>query len=233
MPDPQAVRSMFARIAPAYDLLNRTLSLGIDQRWRRAAIACAGEVRGRTVVDSCCGTGDLSLALAARGARVVGVDFTREMVDRARAKAARRAARPVFVRGDALRLPLASGSADAATVAFGIRNVADRRRGLDEMRRVVRPGGRVVVLEFGTPRRGVFGALYRLYFTRVLPWLGRRVSGDADAYSYLPRSVLAWPDPETLRREMEELGFTECAFRPLTRGIAFLHWGNAPVGKAR
>ena len=226
MPDPVAVRSMFARIAGSYDLLNRTLSLGIDQRWRRRAVACAGEVRGRTVVDVCCGTGDLSALLADAGARVVGVDFTLEMLQRAPRKVERAEGEACFVGGDALRLPVPDRAADVATVAFGIRNVEDRLAGLCELVRVVRPGGRVVVLEFATPRRGPFASLYRLYLTRVLPLLGRLVSRDRDAYRYLPRTVLAWPDPDTFQGEMEGAGLVDCGFRPLTGGIACLHWGT-------
>jgi demethylmenaquinone methyltransferase/2-methoxy-6-polyprenyl-1,4-benzoquinol methylase len=228
MPDPREVRSMFARIAGRYDLLNRVLSLGIDRRWRARTIAAAGELEGRIVVDACCGTGDLSLEFLRRGARVVGVDFTPEMVRLAPAKVSRGGDRCVFTTGDALELPVRSASADVASVAFGVRNLADPRAGLAELARVVKPGGRVLVLEFSTPRNRVVGALYRFYFTRLLPRIGGWVSGDADAYRYLPRTVLAWPDPDEFRAWFEATGLVECGYRPLSFGIAYLHWGRVP-----
>ncbi|MEE8469046.1 MAG: ubiquinone/menaquinone biosynthesis methyltransferase [Planctomycetota bacterium] len=233
MPDPAQVRSMFARIAGRYDLLNRTLSLGIDQRWRRAAVARAGELRGSLVVDACSGTGDLAVLFARAGARVIGVDFTREMLARGPAKLRASDAPTAFVQGDLLRLPLPSGVADVASVAFGIRNVADPQRGLRELARVVRPGGRVLVLEFSTPRRGPLAWAYRAYFTRVLPTVGRLVSGDGEAYDYLPRSVLAWPVPEVFQGWMGEAGLVDCGHRLLTGGIACLHWGTARAGTPR
>jgi demethylmenaquinone methyltransferase/2-methoxy-6-polyprenyl-1,4-benzoquinol methylase len=226
MSDPVLVRAMFARIAARYDLLNRLLSLGIDRRWRARLVGHLGDVRGRFLVDSCCGTGDLALALERVGARVLGVDFTPEMLARACQKGQQRGAR--FVAGDALRLPVADARADAATIAFGIRNVADRGAGLREMMRVVRPGGAVVVLEFSLPRGRVLGALYRFYFTRVLPALGGWISGDADAYHYLPTTVLAWPSPPELQREMESLGLEHCGYRLLSGGIACLSYGRVP-----
>jgi len=230
MPDPRSVRSMFARIAGRYDLLNRVLSAGTDQRWRRAAVGQAGELGGRVVVDACCGTGDLSLAFAREGARVVGVDFTPEMLVRAERK--RGTGPALFTHGDALRLPVRSGAADVASVAFGIRNVADRGSGLRELARVVRPGGTVLVLEFAMPPGRVFGALYRFYFTRLLPRIGRLVSRDADAYGYLPRTVLEWPTPAELQAELEALGLVDCGHRLLTGGIACLHWGRLPSDRA-
>lgn len=219
---------MFARIAGVYDLLNRVLSLGIDRRWRRAMLETAGDVRGRVVVDSCCGTGDVAFEFERAGARVVGVDFTPEMLVRARGKSSRARVEPIFAHGDALALPVRDGVADVCTNAFGIRNVADRRAGVREMRRVLRPGGRLVILEFTMPPGRILGALYRFYFTRVLPRVGRLVSRDGEAYDYLPRTVLAWPSPEEFQREIEREGLVDCGFRRLTRGIACLHWGRAP-----
>lgn len=224
MPDPVQVRSMFGRIAGRYDLLNRVLSLGIDRDWRRAAVALLEPLAGRRVLDVCCGTGDLALALARAGADVVGVDFTPQMLRIANTK--RGGARAGFACGDALRLPLADGGVDAATIAFGLRNVADRGAGLAELARVVRRGGRVLVLEFSMPPGRLLGASYRFYFTRLLPLVGGLVSGDRGAYRYLPRTVLAWPEPDELQREMERLGLVDCGHRALTRGIACLHWGT-------
>ena len=231
MPDPAKVRAMFARISPRYDLLNRVLSLGIDQAWRRRTVAAAGDVRGRVVVDACCGTGDLSVAFAEVGARVVGVDFTPEMLRRAGPKVAGGDARAVFLHGDALALPVRSACADVTSVAFGVRNLSSARAGLAELARVTRPGGRVLVLEFTTPPGAILGRLYRFYFTRLLPTIGRLVSKDCDAYSYLPRTVLAWPSPEEFQREFEAVGMVDCGFARLTRGIACLHWGRVPEGR--
>ncbi|MEM7468234.1 MAG: ubiquinone/menaquinone biosynthesis methyltransferase [Pseudomonadota bacterium] len=204
MAEPAQVRSMFARIAGRYDLLNRMLSAGMDQRWRAAVLELAGDVRGEPVVDACCGTGDLTLVLADAGAQAVGVDFTPEMLAPTTRKRDRDASRrAVFTNGDALRLPVRTDAAAVTTVAFGIRNVADRIECMREMKRVTRPGGRVIVLEFTMPPGAVLGRLYRLYFTRILPGVGRFVSGDNDAYAYLPRTVLAWPSPEELQAEMD------------------------------
>src|SRR5262245_47686801 len=189
MPDPRQVRSMFARISARYDLVNRLLSLGIDRRWRAAMLRAAGGVRGRVAVDFCCGTGDVSLLLARHGASVVGVDFTREMLERAERRRVRGSARAQFVLGDAARAPLRSGSAGLATIAFGIRNVDDRAGALREFARVLEPGGLLLVLEFGRPSSRALASAYELYFHKVLPRLGALVSGDGEAYSYLPRSV--------------------------------------------
>jgi demethylmenaquinone methyltransferase/2-methoxy-6-polyprenyl-1,4-benzoquinol methylase len=164
----------------------------------------------------------------------VGLDFTLEMLARTPRKALRAAGAGsvLFAGGDALALPARDGVADVCTVAFGIRNVADRTRALSEMKRVTRPGGRVLVLEFTLPPGRVLGALYRFYFTRVLPAVGRSVSGDGDAYAYLPRTVLAWPSPDELEAEMARAGFEACGHRLLTRGIACIHWGRVPAADA-
>ena len=236
MSDPQAVQSMFARIAGSYDLLNRVLSCGIDRRWRKRVVARAGTVQGCSVLDVCTGTGDLAVAFARAGARVVGVDFTLPMLLRAPRKVCSEELRAQFAQGDALCIPAGADSVDLACVAFGIRNVADRHRGLREMRRVVRPGGQVLVLEFSTPPRGLFSWAYRLYFTRILPTVGGWVSRDGDAYAYLPRTVMAWPQPEVFQAEMEREGLVDCGFERLTGGIACLHFGTVsrePDGELR
>ncbi len=220
---------MFARISGRYDLLNRVLSLGVDRRWRRAAVRAAGSLEGRLVVDSCCGTGDLSRAFSRAGARVVGVDFTPEMLQRAGTKLARSRPAHLLVHGDALRLPLGSGVADVATVAFGLRNLADLDTGLAELVRVVRPGGLVLVLEFAPPPEGALGALYSRYLSDLLPRIGGLISGDPSAYRYLCDSVHAWPSPEELRSHMGSVGLEDCDFQRLTGGIACLHWGRVPV----
>jgi len=218
---------MFARIAARYDLLNHVLSVGIDRRWRSAVVRRLGDLRGGLFLDACCGTGDLSLALEAAGGRVLGIDFTPEMLARAQVKGDGR--RAGFVAADALRLPLRDASVDAATIAFGLRNVADRRAGLAELARVVRPGGLVLVLEFGLPRGRVLRSLYRTYFTRVLPRVGGWISGDAGAYRYLPDTVLAWPSPEVLQAEMEATGLDHCGYELLSGGIACLSFGQVPA----
>jgi len=219
---------MFARIAGRYDLLNRVLSLGIDRSWRRRTVRAAAVPRGGLVVDVCCGTGDLALAFERAGARVVGVDFTPEMLQLALPK--RGTAGVVFAQGDALCLPLADASADAASVAFGLRNLADPQAGLREMARVVRPGGRVLVLECSPPPDGLLGGLYGFYFTRLLPWIGGLISGDREAYRYLPRTVVAWPRADVLRANMASVGLVDCDYRALTGGIAYLHSGRVPEG---
>lgn len=221
---------MFARIAGRYDLLNRVLSLGIDHSWRSRAVRRAGDVRGRIVVDACCGTGDLSLAFAEAGAKVVGLDFTPEMLELAGPKRRAGSRSALFAQGDCMRLPLRSRVADVCSAAFGVRNLADPDAGLVEMARVVKRGGRVLVLEFTTPQGAILSRLYRFYFTRLLPRVGRLVSRDSDAYSYLPRTVLAWPAPEEFLARLERAGLVDCGFQRMTRGIACLHWGRVPSG---
>ena len=225
---------MFARISARYDLVNRLLSLGIDRGWRAAMLEVAGPVEGRVAVDLCCGTGDVALLLVRRGATVVGVDFTREMLDQAERKRLRartmrggRDARLAFAHGDATHAPLRTASADLATIAFGIRNVDDRGAALRDLARVLKPGGQLVVLEFGRPSDRRLASAYDVYFHTVLPRVGALVSGDKEAYAYLPRSVSTWPGPAEFQAEIEDAGFTGCGYRSLTGGIAFLHWGRA------
>ena len=228
-PEKAAVRSMFDRIAPRYDLLNRLLSAGVDQRWRRASIDALALSPGSRVLDVCTGTADLLVELLRRdpGHSGAGVDLSGEMLVRGARKLRRRgwAARAVLARGDAERLPLKDGCFDGALVAFGIRNVGDPVAALREMLRVLRPGGRLVVLEFSTPP-GLLGSAYRVYFERLLPRIAGLVGGDRAAYSYLPASVARFPEPAAFGRLMQEAGFARVAWTRLTAGIAHLHRGE-------
>lgn len=222
------VREMFAGIAGRYDLLNHLLSGNVDKRWRRlvARELRSSLVEGARVLDVACGTGDLSITLAEAGrAQVVGLDFCRPMLEVARGKAVNGARAVPFVEGDALRLPFADASFEAVTIAFGLRNLAGVAEGLAELRRVLKPGGRVAILEFSTPVVPGFRSLFRLYFTRVLPRVGGWISGSRGAYEYLPDSVAQFPDQQRLAALMREAGFAEVGYRNLTGGIAALHTG--------
>ena len=229
--EPARIRRMFARIVPTYDLLNHLLSAGLDRGWRRATVkACAWsrpEGRPWRVLDVCAGTGDLAFEFARAGARVALSDFTSEMLLEARAKGARRGVVAPLSIGDALRLPFAGGSFDAASVGFGIRNVEDLDRGIAEMARVVRPGGAVAVLELAQPANGALRRVYNAYFTRVLPAIGQMVSRSPEsAYAYLPRSVIAFPPPDELAERMRAAGLRDVTWRPLAAGICTLHVGR-------
>ena len=213
------VRRMFDRIAPFYDAMNRLMTAGLDRRWRR--ITVAETVRtGDRVLDACCGTGDLALAALAGGADVVGLDFSERMLDRARAKSAE----IEWVRADMLALPFDDESFDAVTVGFGVRNVDDLEAGLRELRRVLRPGGRIGILEITTPR-GALAPFYRLWFDRVVPLLGNALPGGS-AYTYLPASVRRFPAPEALAALLESAGFSSVRFRRFAGGIVALHVGE-------
>ncbi len=230
MPEGPTIQRMFAEVAPGYDRANRALSLGIDRWWRRCTVRTVAVHAGERGVDVCAGTGDLSLALQRAGARVVGADFCAPMLVRALAKAARCAAAPSFVAADALALPFRAGSFDFATVAFGIRNVSDPITALRELRRVVRPGGRVVVLEFARPRVPLLGAAYRFYFRRILPRLGALVAGARNgAYRYLHDSVMAFPEREQFLALMRDAGLASPRLRLLTGGIAAVYRGEVPA----
>jgi demethylmenaquinone methyltransferase/2-methoxy-6-polyprenyl-1,4-benzoquinol methylase len=222
---------MFDRIAPRYDLLNRVLSAGTDVRWRRRAVDFLELAPPLRVLDLCTGTADLLLEAVSRDPRNsgLGVDLAQGMLARGARKLERRgyAARARLAGGDGERLPVRSASFDAALVGFGIRNVADPRRALGEVHRALRPGGRFVVLEFSMPR-GLLGRLYRIYFTALLPRIGRLVSGDGSAYAYLPASVQAFPGPQAFAALMEEAGFVSVRVEALTFGIASLHRGEKP-----
>ena len=222
--DPEGVRRMFDRIVPVYDPMNRIMTAGLDRTWRRLAAEAA--VRpGDEVLDACCGTGDLAIACARAGAaRVTGLDFSERMLERARRKAP--ALR--WVHGDLLALPFEDASFDAATVGFGVRNVADLDRAFGELRRVLRPGGRLACLEITSPR-GRLAPFFRVWFDHVVPALGRALPGG-DAYTYLPASVRRFPDAPGLARTVAEAGFTQVRWRVLGGGIVALH--TATVGDA-
>ena len=232
----ERVRAMFSDIAPTYDLLNRVLSLGVDGRWRAEAArsALAAVPVGGSVLDVATGTGDLAIALkrARPDADVVGVDFAAPMLELARDKAAKRGVAVRFLPGDGTALPFEAGAFDAVTIAYGLRNFADPDAGLREFRRVLRPGGRLAVLEFPPPPEGLFGALFRFYFRSVLPRVGRLVSGAPGAYAYLPESVLAFLTPEALKERMVASGFAAVEYRLQTFGVSALHVagvGSEPV----
>jgi demethylmenaquinone methyltransferase/2-methoxy-6-polyprenyl-1,4-benzoquinol methylase len=223
------VERMFSAIAPRYDVLNRVLSAGRDRVWRRRAIAATMLPPGGRLLDSCTGTADMALEAARQfpGARIVGVDFSAPMIALGQAKVARAGLldRVRLQVAPAEALPFPDAEFDAVTVAFGLRNVPDRPRALREMHRVLRPGGRAVILEFATPPGRLFRRLYLCYFHRILPRIGRLVSGHATAYSYLPASVADFPRPETLSAWMTVGGFSEVSYRLLTGGIVAIHVG--------
>jgi demethylmenaquinone methyltransferase / 2-methoxy-6-polyprenyl-1,4-benzoquinol methylase len=213
---PDAVRRMFDRIAPVYDAMNRTMTAGLDRRWRR--LTAEAVVRpGDTVLDACCGTGDLAIAAARVGGRVTGLDFSEPMLERAR----RKAPELEWIRGDLLELPFGDASFDAATVGFGVRNVDDLQRALSELRRVLAPDGRLGILEITRPR-GLLAPFYRLWFDGVVPVLGKLIPGGS-AYTYLPASVRRFPGPADLAEMIAATGFRDVRVRLLAGGIVALH----------
>jgi demethylmenaquinone methyltransferase / 2-methoxy-6-polyprenyl-1,4-benzoquinol methylase len=216
----EGVRRMFDRIAPVYDVMNRVMTAGLDRRWRRAAVA-AVVAPGKRVLDACCGTGDLAIAAQARGADVVGLDFSEAMLARAR----RKGSGVEWVQGDVLALPFEDGSFDAATVGFGVRNVEDLSGALRELRRVLRPGGRLAILEITQPR-GPLAPFYRLWFDRAIPLLGRVLPGGS-AYTYLPASVRRFPGPDDLAALLRECGYGAVGYRLFAGGIVALHVAEA------
>jgi demethylmenaquinone methyltransferase/2-methoxy-6-polyprenyl-1,4-benzoquinol methylase len=230
------VNKMFSAIAPSYDLNNRLHSLWMDQHWRNVAVKMAGVKTGETVVDVACGTGDLTLKFArashrAGGKAVVGIDFTYEMLPIATRKAlkyhhAHFKNLPQFINGDAMALPLPDASADILSIAFGIRNVSDWGKAIDEFSRVLRPGGRLIILEFSLPTNPVMRGLYNFYFRKIMPRTATLISGDkTGAYKYLPESVNTFISREAMQSRMAAAGFASIAAKPLTFGICVCYRG--------
>ena len=225
------VREMFEGIAGRYDLLNHILSGNVDKRWRRVLTErLSGVGIDRPVLDVACGTGDLSLELQQAGhTKVVGIDFCRPMLAIASSKVNARNVKIPFIEGDALSLPFDDGSFGLVTIAFGLRNLSSVEHGVKELFRVLEPGGRLAVLEFSKPAGPVLGSLFKIYFSRILPFLGGLISGSRSAYQYLPDSVRRFPDQKQLAALMSDAGFSEISFENLTGGIAALHFGTRPV----
>ena len=228
------IRRMFSAIAPSYDLLNHLLSLNVDKYWRWRTTRLVPPAGTAPILDLCTGTGDLALAYDQRAGEqvpIIGADFCHEMLIRAVAKTARRNAsdRVRYLEADAQQLPFPDGYFQITTVAFGLRNIADTDRGIAEMVRVTRKGGKVAILEFSQPRGWLFGRLYRFYFRQILPRVGQVISRSKDnAYHYLPASVLEFPDGEALAKRLRSHGLTNVRWRPLTFGIATLYYGTKP-----
>lgn len=225
----QAIRDMFAGVAPRYDLLNHLLSASLDLVWRKKAAAALGLPPGAEVLDLCCGTGDQATALGRRGARVAAADFCVPMLAIARRKFGRMGRpRPAALAADALALPFPGRRFQGATVSFGLRNVANLDAALRQLASVLRPGGRLVVLEFAVPRIRPLRGLYLFYFRRLLPWIGRLVSRRGAAYTYLPESVLEFPQRQGFLDRMAAAGFTGLAWNDLSAGIVCLYSGRIP-----
>lgn len=213
---------MFDRIAPVYDVMNRVMTMGLDRRWRRLAVR-AVVWPGDRVLDACCGTGDLAIEAERRGGRVVGLDFSDRMLERARGKSGT----IDWVQGDALALPFADGEFDAATCGFGVRNLEDLENGLRELHRILRPGGRVAVLEITQPR-GFLRPFFAIWLDGLVPLAGKILPGGK-AYTYLPASIRRFPGPEDLSALFERAGFQSVSFRLLGGGVVALHTGELPT----
>jgi demethylmenaquinone methyltransferase/2-methoxy-6-polyprenyl-1,4-benzoquinol methylase len=227
----QQVRSMFDRIAGRYDAMNSLMSAGLHHRWRARTADLASVAAGNRVIDLCCGTGDLAFELKRRvGAEgeVVGLDFSEPMLEIANEKAAETHLPVSFMHGNALDLPFKDDYFDAATVGFGVRNLSDLDRGIAEMARVVRPGGRVVILEITTPHKQPLSWFYSLWFDEIVPLLGQ-AAGDSDAYSYLPESVKRFPEARELAARMDAIGLTSIRYLLLAGGIVAIHAGTVPA----
>jgi len=228
----RGIRDMFDNIAPRYDLLNRLLSLGIDRRWRTFAVGKLNLPEGGRILDVATGTGDVALEVASRSPAsltIVGADLTQGMLRVGQEKISRSPYRDriVLVNAPCESMPHPDGQFDGVTIAFGIRNVVDRPAGLREMFRVLKPGGKAVILEFSHPKSRLFKEIYYFYFRKVLPWIGGLIS-KRSAYQYLPDSVLEFPDQETFKKMMEEAGFTQVVYHELTFGISTVHVGVKP-----
>ncbi len=226
------IRGMFDRIAGVYDLMNTAMTAGLHHRWRERAAERAELGPGDSALDACCGTGDLAFELARRvepGGRVIGSDFSERMLDLARSKAACRDAPGLrFEWADALELPYDDESFDAVTVGFGVRNLADLERGIGELSRVLRPAGRLVILEITQPRRPPLSTFFSVWFDRLVPVLGR-LAGDREAYAYLPESVKRFPAPERLAGIMDRCGLQRIRYTVLAGGIIAIHSGARPA----
>jgi len=226
----RAVRDMFVSVAPRYDFLNHFLSVGRDIAWRKAtARALRGVLAqpGSVAVDVCCGTGDLALALSRfSSGRILGTDFCHPMLQQAREKSASKSRSVFFLEADTLALPFADNSLNVVSTAFGFRNLANYVRGLQEMRRVLKSGGTLAILEFSRVNVPVIGPLFRLYFRKILPRIGTLISGVPGPYQYLPDSVSRFPDQPTLARMMREAGYTNVHYRNFSLGSAALHLGQ-------
>jgi demethylmenaquinone methyltransferase/2-methoxy-6-polyprenyl-1,4-benzoquinol methylase len=219
------VRGMFDRISGVYDLMNSAMTAGLHHEWRQRAVDRAEVGPGSDALDICCGTGDLALELRRRigpDGRVVGSDFSEPMLDLARRKSGEEGLPVEFGWADALDLPYGDASFDAVTIGFGARNLADLPKGLSEMARVLRPGGRLVILEITRPQREPLASFYSLWFDRLIPVIGS-LAGDSDAYSYLPNSVRTFPEPERLAGMIDTAGFTEIRWLLLAGGIIAIH----------
>jgi demethylmenaquinone methyltransferase / 2-methoxy-6-polyprenyl-1,4-benzoquinol methylase len=221
------VRGMFGRIAPRYDLLNHLLSLNIDRYWRGRTVSRVAQILVRPdtrVLDVCCGTGDLTLALSSRSqsAHIFGTDFCHPMLEKANGKKANGR----WLEADALQLPTPDASFDLATIAFGFRNLTNYRGGLIELRRILKPGGTLAILEFSTPPNPLLASLYGFYSRAILPIIGGMISGSKEAYTYLPESVRKFPDADGLANQMRDAGFVNVRFERMTFGIVALHLGD-------
>ena len=237
------VRDMFGDIAPRYDLLNHLLSFSLDNKWRRKTAEKFRRVYRRTdarILDLCCGTGDLAFALeeervdvirdpTAHRVPIIGCDFAYPMVERARKKARAESHSTVFVNADAMSMPFPDASFDLVTTAFGFRNLSNYERGLLEIARVLKPGGRLAILEFSEPGNSAMATLFRFYFKRILPLVGGILSGNGAAYAYLPRSVSRFPSPRELSALMAKAGFTDIRYEAWNFGSVVLHTARTPA----